>query len=181
MVGRVELLGESPQLHVAHAPRPVDLRRHGPHVPHRLDDVAGPGLAFGPDHGGPLVDAPERLAQVPAPAHKGRREAVLVHMEGLVGRGEDLGLVNVVDAELLEDLALDEMADARFGHDGDGDGVHDLLDEGRVRHAGDAALGAYVGGDALEGHDGAGAGFFGDAGLGGVDDVHDDAAFEHLG
>ena len=42
-------------------------------------------------------------------------------------------------------------------------------------------MGADVGGDALESHDGAGAGFFGDAGLGGVHDVHYYAAFEHLG
>ena len=81
---------------------------------------------------------------------------------------------------MLQDLALDEVAYARFGHDGYGHGVHDFFDECGVRHAGDAALGANVGGDALKGHDGAGAGFFGDAGLGGVDDVHDDAAFEHL-
>ena len=180
VVRRVELLCEAPQLHVAHPPRPVDLRRHGPHVPDRLHDVSRSGLPFRPDHRGPLVDPPEGLPQVPAPAHKRRREAVLLHVEGLVRGGQDLALVNVVDAELLQDLAFDEVADARFGHDGYGYGVHDFLDECGVRHAGDAALGADVGRDALEGHDGAGAGFFGDAGLGGVDDVHDDAAFEHF-
>ena len=36
-------------------------------------------------------------------------------------------------------------------------------------------------GTAFERHDGHGAGIFGDAGLFGVDDVHDDAALEHLG
>jgi len=41
--------------------------------------------------------------------------------------------------------------------------------------------GADHGGDALEGHDGDGAGLFGDFGLGYVHDVHDDSAFEHLG
>ena len=55
------------------------------------------------------------------------------------------------------------------------------MDHGWVGHAGYAALGADVGGDALECHDGAGAGFFGDAGLGCVDDVHYYAAFEHAG
>lgn len=78
-------------------------------------------------------------------------------------------------------LALHKVTNARLRHDGNGHGILDLLDQVRVGHAGDAALGADVGGDALEGHDGAGAGFFGDAGLLGVDDVHDDAAFEHLG
>ena len=48
-------------------------------------------------------------------------------------------------------------------------------------HAGDSAFGADLRGDALEGHDGDGAGTFGDGGLLGVGDVHDDAAFEHFG
>ncbi len=73
------------------------------------------------------------------------------------------------------------MADAGLGHDGDGDGGHDLFDEFGIGHAGDAAFGADHGGDALEGHDGDGSGLFGDFGLSYIHDVHDDAAFEHLG
>ena len=99
----------------------------------------------------------------------------------LVGRGQDLGLVDVVDAERLEDLGLDEVADAGLGHDRDGHRVHDPLDHRRVAHAGDAAGRADVGGHALEGHHGDGAGILGDLGLVGRDDVHDDAALEHLG
>lgn len=99
----------------------------------------------------------------------------------LVGGGEDLALVDVIDADGLEDLGLDEVADAGLSHDGDGDGPLDLLDEAGVAHAGDAALGADVGRDALEGHDGDRAGLLGEAGLLGGDDVHDDAAAEHLG
>ncbi|KAK2971020.1 hypothetical protein RJ640_025794 [Escallonia rubra] len=94
---------------------------------------------------------------------------------------KDLALVDVIDADGFQDLGLDEVADAGLGHDGDGDGLLDLLDELGVGHAGDAALRADVGRDALEGHDGASAGLLGDAGLLGVDDVHDDAAAEHLG
>ena len=48
-------------------------------------------------------------------------------------------------------------------------------------HAGHAAFGADHGGNALESHDGSGAGLFGDARLLDVHDVHDDAALEHLG
>ncbi len=50
-----------------------------------------------------------------------------------------------------------------------------------VGHARHAALGADIGRHALERHDRAGAGFFGDLGMFGGHDVHDDAAFEHLG
>jgi hypothetical protein len=71
--------------------------------------------------------------------------------------------------------------DAGLGHHGDRDGVHDLLDLGGVGHASHAALGADVGGDPLERHDGHGAGVLGDLGLVGGGDVHDDAALEHLG
>ena len=55
------------------------------------------------------------------------------------------------------------------------------LDHGRVAHAGHAAGRADVGGDALEGHDGARARLLGDVCLLGRGDVHDDAALQHLG
>ena len=58
---------------------------------------------------------------------------------------EHLGLVDVVDAERLEDLRLDEVADAGLGHDRDGDRGLDALDHLRVAHAGDAAVAADVG------------------------------------
>ena len=61
------------------------------------------------------------------------------------------------------------------------DRVHDPLDHRRVAHAGDAAGRADVGRHALERHDGDGAGVLGDLRLLGGDDVHDDAALEHLG
>jgi hypothetical protein len=62
-------------------------------------------------------------------------------------------------------LALNEVSNARLGHDGNGNGLHDLLDEFGVAHTRDAALGADIGGHALERHDGGGAGLFGDTGL----------------
>ena len=58
--------------------------------------------------------------------------------------------------------------------------LHDLLDDADVGHAGHAALFADVGRHALQRHDGRGAGVFGDLGLLGVGDVHDDAALQHL-
>ena len=98
----------------------------------------------------------------------------------VVGRGEDLGLVDVVDLDGLQDLGLDDVADAALGHDGDAHGLLDTADHGGVAHTADTAGGADVGGDALEGHDGAGAGLLGDACLLRRGDVHDDAALEHL-
>jgi hypothetical protein len=53
-------------------------------------------------------------------------------------------------------------------------------DHARRGHAGDATVLADIRRDALEGHDGDGAGLFGDLGLGSVGDVHDDAALEHF-
>src|SRR3990172_2534673 len=94
---------------------------------------------------------------------------------------QPLRLVDVVDAQRLEHLRLDEVADADLRHDGDGHRLHDRLDDRRVGHAGDAAGGANVGGDALQGHDGAGAGLLGDPGVLRRYDVHDDAALQHLG
>ena len=50
-----------------------------------------------------------------------------------------------------------------------------------IGHACDATVFADVGGDALKRHDRGRTGLFGNDCLLGVDDIHDDAAFEHLG
>src|SRR2546425_1012128 len=78
-------------------------------------------------------------------------------------------------------LALAKMADAAFRHDGNRNCRHNFANLLRRGHAGDAAFGANLRGHAFEGHDGDCASSFGDGGLLGVGDVHDDAAFEHLG
>ena len=123
----------------------------------------------------------QRLTEVGGAADERHGERPLVDVVGLVGRREHLGLVDVVDAERLQHLCLDEVTDARLGHDRDRDGGDDAVDHVGVAHPGDAALGPDVGGHALERHHGDGAGILGDLGLVGGDDVHDDAALEHLG
>ena len=100
---------------------------------------------------------------------------------GVVGRGQHLGLVDVVDTEALQNLRLDEVADARLGHHRNGDRRDDALDHVGVAHPRHPALGADVGGHAFQRHHRDGAGALGDARLLGGDDVHDDAALEHLG
>ena len=177
----LELLGRDEQLVVAHPLEAAHLGEHVPELVDGLDHVAGPRLALGPHHRGAFVDPAKRLAEVPAAAHERDLEGVLVDVIALVGRGEDLGLVDVVDAERLEDLGFDEVADAGLGHDRDAHGVHDPDDHLGVGHAGDSAGRPDVGRDALERHHGNGAGILGDLGLVWGDDIHDDAALEHLG
>ena len=133
-----------------------------------------------------IIAAPSAMRRSASPevaraAHERDRERPLVDVVLLVGRRQHLGLVDVVHAERLEDLRLDEVPDPSLRHHRDRDGVHDLLDLGRVGHARDPALRADVRRHALERHDGAGAGVLGDLGLLGGGDVHDDAALQHLG
>ena len=100
---------------------------------------------------------------------------------GLVGRGEDLALVDVVDPEGAQDLGLGEVPDPGLGHHRDGHRRLDPLDERGIAHPGHAAVPADVGRDPLEGHDRHRPGILGHLGLLGVDHVHDHAAPEHLG
>ena len=151
------------------------------HVLHGVDHVAGAGLALGADHGRAFGNAPQRLAQVARAADKRRGEGMLVDVVSLVGRGQHFGLVDEVDANLLQNLGLGKVADAGLGHHGDGNRLHNLLDEARPGHAGHAALGANHGRHPLQSHDRSCAGFLGNAGLFHVHHVHDDAAFQHLG
>ena len=151
-------------------------------MPDGLHDVAGAGLALGADHRRALGDPTERLAEVARAAHERHRERPLVDVVLLVGGREHLGLVDVVDAERLEDLRLDEVPDAGLRHHRDRDGVcmiSSILVASAMRATPPSR--ADVGRDALERHDGARAGVLGDLGLVGVGDVHDDAALEHLG
>ena len=148
---------------------------------HGLDDVAGAGLALRADHRRALGDAAQRLAQVGGAADERHGELVLVDVVHLVGRREHLGLVDVVDAERLQHLRLDEVPDPRLGHHRDRDRLDDALDHVGVAHPRHTALGADVGRHPLERHDRDGAGVLGDLRLLGVDDVHDDAALQLLG
>lgn len=62
-------------------------------------------------------------------------------------------------------LAFDKVSNTGLGHDGNGHGLHNLLDHAGVRHAGDTTLGADIGGDTLEGHDCGRTGFFSNTSL----------------
>jgi hypothetical protein len=73
------------------------------------------------------------------------------------------------------------MADAALGHHRDGHRGLDALDHGGIAHAGDAAVAPDVGRHPLERHHRDCAGVLGDLRLLGRDDVHDDAAAQHLG
>ena len=174
------ILGDRVELFLAHTGEPADGPEHGAHVSDGVDDVAGAGLALRPDHRRAFGDPAEGLAEIRRAADEGNGERMLVDVVLDVGRGQDLGLVDVVDLQRLEDLRLDEVADPALRHHGDRDGLLDLADLLGIRHPGDPAVTADVGRDALEGHDRTRAGILGDTGLLGVDDVHDDAALEHL-
>ena len=63
-------------------------------------------------------DAAESLAKVAASAVHGDLEVVLVDVVHLVCGGEDLALVDEVDADSLQDLSLHEVADARLRGEG---------------------------------------------------------------
>ena len=74
------------------------------------------------------------VAETASAAYKGNGKVLLVDMEPIVRRSEDLALVDVVDFEGLQDLGFDEMTDATLGHHRDGHRLHDGLDNSGVGH-----------------------------------------------
>src|SRR5262249_8850208 len=120
------------------------------------------------------------FAQVATATDERYFELMLVDVIFFVGGGQDFALVNIVDADVFEDLRFDKMADTAFRHDGDRDGFHNFHDHARIAHAGHAALRANVGGDALQGHDRTCSGVLGDFCVFRRHHVHDYAALEHL-
>jgi hypothetical protein len=99
----------------------------------------------------------------------------------VVGGGENLRLVDVVDTEALQDLRLDEVADPCLCHHRDRDRLDDGVDHVWVAHPGDTALRADVRRHPLERHHRDSACVLGDLGLLRGDHVHDHTALEHLG
>ena len=133
-----------------------------------------------------IIAAPSPMRRSASPRSRqphtnGTSNCVLVDVVLLVGRGQHLGLVDVVDLERLEDLRLGEVADPALGHDRDAHRGLDLVDQLRVAHARHAAVLADVRRHALERHHRDRARLLGDLGLVGGDDVHDHAAGEHAG
>ena len=164
-----------------HGSHAANFRHHGAHMTDRLHHIARTRLSLRPDHRGALRYASKRLAQIAGPADERHGETRLVNMMHIVRRRENLGLVHVVDIDRLENLRLDEMADAALCHDRYGDGVLDTFDHLRVAHAGNAPGRPNVSGNSLESHDRARSRLLRNARLFGRRDVHDHAAFQHTG
>lgn len=165
LVLNTNLATESTQLGLRHGSSAGDLLVDGLHVTDSLDNITSTGFTLCADHGSTLGDTAQGLSEITAAADKGSLELVLLDVVDGVGGGKDLGLVDVVDANGLENLALNDVTNTGLGHNGDGDGVHDLLDHAGVRHAGDTAVLANVGRNALKCHNGAGTGLLSDTGL----------------
>lgn len=82
----------------------ADLRIDSAHVLNGLDDITGTSLTLSADHSGALGDAAQGLAEVAATADEGDLVAVLGDVVNIVGGGEDLGFVDVVNANGFQDL-----------------------------------------------------------------------------
>lgn len=177
----LKLLGSLKELVLAQGDHVANLLLDLARMANGLNNVARARLALGPNYGSALCNAAKRLAQVARTAHKGNVELGFIDVAHVVCGGERLGLVDVVDFDCLQHLRLDNMANAAFGHHGEGDGFLDATDHGGVAHAAHATGRADVCRDALQRHDGARSGLFCDMRLLGGGDVHNDAAFKHLG
>src|SRR4029453_17963980 len=99
----------------------------------------------------------------------------------VVGGRYTFGFIDVVNAERLEDLGLDEVPNSGLGHHRNGNGRDDAVNHVRIAHPRYAALRTDVGGHSLQSHNGDGARVLSDLGLLGGAHVHDDSALEHLG
>ena len=146
-----------------------------------IGDIARASLALGTNHGRAFGDAAQCLAKVGGTADERDCELPLVDVVGVVGRGQHLGFVYIVDAQTLKNLRLHKVPNTGFSHHRNRYRIDDALDEVRVAHASDAALRANVCRHALQSHHGHCTSVFSNLRLIRVDHVHDDAALEHFG
>ena len=91
----LQFLGGYVQFVLAQRGQPADLAADGAHVSGGVGDVSGACFTLRADHGRAFVDATERFAEVGGATDEGSGELPLVDVVGVVGRGQDLGLVDV--------------------------------------------------------------------------------------
>ena len=151
------------------------------HVTHCLNNVARARLALRANHGCAFRNAAQRLAQVARTADKRHVKRVFINVIRIVGGSQHLGFVNIVNLNGLQNLSLHGVTDAHLSHNGNAHRLLNALDHLRIAHARNAARSANVSGNALQSHNGARAGSFGDTCLLRRGNVHNHAALEHLG
>ena len=101
-------------------------------------------------------------------------------MVGVICGRENLGLVDVVDIDCLQNLRLGEVSDAAFCHDGNTHRLLDTTDHRRIAHARHTTSGSDVSRNPLKCHYRTRTSLFRDARLFRRCHIHDYAAFEHL-
>ena len=110
----------------------ADAIHYGAHMPYGFDDIAGAGLAFGPNHGGPLADTAQGFTQVAAAANKGDLEIVLPDVMAFIRRCQHFRLVDIIYAEGLQYLGLGKMTDTALGHYRNRHSFHNGFNNSRV-------------------------------------------------
>ena len=175
-----QLLGGLVHLVVAQRGEFADLLGHRAHMAHGLDHVTGARLTLRTDHRSALLNAAQRLAEVLRAAHERHVEFALVDVVDVIRGGEHLRLVDVINLNGLQNTRLGNVADTHLRHHRNRHGLLNALDHRRVAHTAYATGGADVSRNALQRHDGARAGIFGNACLLGCGHIHDHTALEHL-
>ena len=110
------LLRRGKQLVVAGGLKPTDGAEHGAHVRNGVHDVAGARFTLRSDHRGAFGDPAQCFAEIRRPPNERNREPPLVDVVRHIRGCEYLGLIDVVDLELLQDLRLGEVTDTALRH-----------------------------------------------------------------
>ena len=159
----------------------TDLLSHQTGVLNSADHVACPSLSLGSNHRRTLHDAPARLSEADTATDEGDGEVVLCNVVERISRCQDLALVDHVDSERLQHPCFLIMPYPCLGHHRDAGRVYDGAYQVRMAHSGHPSVGSDVRRDPLKGHHRSSTSVLGYVRLLGRDDIHDDAAFLHLG
>lgn len=100
----MEIFRERVELFFAHHAALANLAHDRTLVAHSLDNVSCTSLTLCTDEGSTFRDAAESLAEVPGTTDEGNFESMLVNVMLLICRGQDFRLVDVIDANGLQDL-----------------------------------------------------------------------------
>ena len=104
---RLDILRIRIELFLTHHACLPDLAHHRPLVTNSFDNVASTGLTLGSDECSTFRDTTKSFSEITCTAYKRDFESVLVDMVLIISGSKDLGFIDIVDTDGLEDLSLE--------------------------------------------------------------------------
>jgi hypothetical protein len=110
---RLDIFGICVKLLLTHDCDSANLAKDSPRVAHGLNDIACASLTLGPDESCTFGNATKCFAKVACATHKWNFEIVFVDVVFIISWSENLGFIDIIDANRLKNLGCPALGGSR--------------------------------------------------------------------